>query len=187
VLTVAPIGLFIAARDGRHRATALIAAFVWVYYFALNASYYYWEGGWAYGPRQLMSALPFLALGLGPLWDASRKWMRYGLIAAWIWGAALTLVAVSTNPQPPADLQSPVTELLWPAFRDGDLALNTQKLTDLRPPGGMRDSAVPRASWNLGQLIGLRGHASLLPLGLVWLAGGLLLAYRGRSADGSPS
>ena len=49
-----------------------------VFYLLLNASYFYWEGGWAYGPRQVMPALPFLALGLAPLWDrvAARRRAR---------------------------------------------------------------------------------------------------------------
>ena len=97
-----------------------------MYYVLLNASYFYWEGGWAYGPRQMMAGLPFLALGLAPLWDAWRPAARALLVAGWIWGAALTLVAVSTTPQPPATFKAPVRELLWPAFRDGDLSLNPQ-------------------------------------------------------------
>jgi hypothetical protein len=65
---LAPVGLLIAARDPQRRATALAALSIALYYLVLNASYHYWEGGWAYGPRQIMSAMPFVALGLGPLW-----------------------------------------------------------------------------------------------------------------------
>ena len=50
------------------------------------------------------------------------------LLAGWIWGAAVTLVGVSTTPQPPASFKAPMRELLWPAFRDGDLSLNTADL-----------------------------------------------------------
>jgi hypothetical protein len=34
---------------------------------------------------------------------------------------------------------------------------------------------VPRAAWNLGEIAGLRGHATLVPLALVWIAGGVFL------------
>ena len=144
----------------------------------MNASYYYWEGGWAYGPRQMMPGLPFLALGLAPLWDEWRR-RRLGravLVAGWIWGAALTLIAVSTTPQPPSTFKAPVRELLWPAFRDGDLSLNAQTFVH----GGaeadlLRGHQVPHASWNLGEVAGLHGHASLVPLGVAWIAAAALL------------
>jgi len=172
----APVGLIAAARTGRRRATALAALGIAVYYLALNASYHYWEGGWAYGPRQIMSAMPFVALGLGPLWDVRRAWWRALLGAAFVVGTALTVVAESTNPQPPADIKSPLPDLLWPAFRDGDLSLNTQTMVHGTPPGGARPAAdVPRAAWNLGEIAGLHGLTSLAPLGVVWMAGAITL------------
>jgi hypothetical protein len=179
---IAPLGLLIAARAPRRRATALAALSFAVYYLLLNASYHYWEGGWSYGPRQIMSAMPFVALGLGPLWDLGAVWWRGLLGVAFAWGVALTVVAESTNPQPPAGFDSPVTELLLPAFRDGDFSLNTQSMVHASPPGGPRPAAdVARAAWNLGEIAGLRGHASLAPLAAVWLvAGGLLWTARKR-------
>jgi hypothetical protein len=42
------------------------------------------------------------------------------------------------------------------------------------PPGPLSDlerRGVPRAAWNLGQRAGLSGHASLVPLFVVWIAG----------------
>ncbi len=173
---LAPVGLLSAARDPRRRATALTALFIAVYYVILNASYHYWEGGWAYGPRQIMSAMPFVALGLAPLWDARRLWFRGVLAAAFAWGTALALVAEATNPQPDAAIKSPVTELMWPAFRDGDLSLNSQTVVHSVPPGGQRPGRdVPRAAWNLGEIAGLHGRSSLVPLGVIWIVGAGLL------------
>ncbi len=133
LMAVTPIGLALLATDqvralrrrsrrGRRRSSTSL----------LNASYFYWEGGWAFGPRQVMPALPFLALGLAPLWDGWRPRGRVVLAGAWLWGAALTLVAVSTTPQPPASIMRPVSELMVPAFLEGHLALNTQRFTDYR-------------------------------------------------------
>jgi hypothetical protein len=67
-------------------------------------------------------------------------------------------------------------ELLWPAFRDGDLSLNHQTFVH----GGadanrLRGGTIPHAAWNLGELAGLHGLPSLLPLGAAWTAAGLLL------------
>jgi hypothetical protein len=176
LMAVVPLGLALLWRRG-HRGAALVAAGTGTYYLLLNASYFYWEGGWAFGPRQMTAALPFLALGLAPLWELRQPAARALLAAGWIWGVGLTLVAVSTTPQPPASFKAPVSELLWPAFRDGDLSLNPQTFVHnsadvAHMRGGHGD---PHAAWNLGELAGLRGLPSLLPLALIWAAAAALL------------
>ena len=169
LIGVVPLGLALLARRGR-LAAALAAGAVGVYYLLLNASYFYWEGGWAFGPRQMTAALPFLALGLAPLWDFDRRAGRALLAAAWVWGAAVTLVAVSTTAQPPASFKAPVRELLWPAFRDGDLSLNPQTFVhNSADVEHLRGGGDPHAAWNLGELAGLRGLPSLLPLLVIWI------------------
>ena len=171
LIALTPLGLAILARTPSHRRPVIAAVVVAGFYVLLNASYYYWEGGWAYGPRQFMPALPFLALGLAPLWDLGRRWGRILLSAGWLWGVALTLIAVSTTPQPPAPSQidAPVRELLWPAFKDGDLSLNNQSFIDYRAQADLlRGHPELHAGWNLGELAGLHGLPSLVPLGLVW-------------------
>jgi hypothetical protein len=176
LVAVAPVGLIALAGSRRRRLPALIALGVAVYYFALNASYYYWEGGWSYAPRQVTPALPFLALGLPPLWDRGRAALRAVLVAGFVWGVAATLVAVSTNPQPPSSLKAPMRELLLPAFVDGDLSLNPQTFVHGgAPPDLMRGNRVPHAAWNLGEIAGLRGHASLAPLAAIWIAAAAIL------------
>ena len=177
LMALTPIGLSRLARRGR-MAPALVAGGIGAYYLLLNASYFFWEGGWFYGPRQLSPSLPFLALGLAPLWDLTpvRHGLRTVLVGGLIWGVAVTLVAVSTTPQPPSSVRAPVRELLWPAFRDGDLSLNHQTFVH----GGadasrLRGGTLPHAAWNLGEVAGLHGLPSLLPLVTVWLLAGLLL------------
>ena len=156
LMAAVPLGLALLARKGRP-GPALVAAGIGVYYLLLNASYFYWEGGWAFGPRQMTAALPFLALGLAPLWDLGRPAGRALLLAGWIWGVGVTLVAVSTTPQPPASLKAPVSELLWPAFRDGDLSLNPATFVHNSVDADrLRGGVVPHAAWTLGELAGLR-------------------------------
>jgi hypothetical protein len=175
LMGVVPLGLAMLWRNGR-RGAALVAAGTGVYYLLLNASYFYWEGGWAFGPRQVTAALPFLALGLAPLWALSRPAGRGLLLAGWIWGAGVTLVAVSTDPQPPASIKAPVRELLWPAFRAGDLSLNPQTFVHNSVDADhLRGGGEPHAAWNLGELAGLRGLPSLLPLAVVWVIAGAVL------------
>jgi hypothetical protein len=175
VIALTPIGLWIAARTRGRRLAIVTSAVIAGYYVLLNVSYRYWEGGWFYGPRHLVPGLPFLALGLASLWDYWRRWLRAILVGAWLWGTAVTLVAVSTTVQPPSDIMAPVPELMWPAFREGDLSLNTQSFVDYLPAGEARRDPAHHAGWNLGALMGLRGLASLLPLLALWAVAALLL------------
>lgn len=170
-----PFGLLTLARIPARRRAVVTALAITAFYFLLNASYYYWEGGWAYAPRHVMPTLPFLALGLAPLWDSWSRAGRALLLAAALTGAALTLVAVSTTPQPPSNVRWPTVDLLWPAFKDGDLSLNTQTFVHNSLNGPLRNDLPAHAAWNLGQLAGLHGHASLIPLAAVWVVGGLAL------------
>src|SRR5262249_34484874 len=133
VFALTPIGLSLLARTRRAGRAPWVAMGIALFYVFLNASYAYWDGGWVVGPRHMAPALPFLALGLAPLWDRAKVAGRTFLVAAWTWGLALTLIAVSTTPQPPPAYQRPFTQLLVPAFFEGDLALNTQAFTDLLP------------------------------------------------------
>jgi hypothetical protein len=176
-MALAPIGLVIALRRvPRERQPAIAsAAAIALFYVLLNVSYTYWEGGWFYGPRHLVPGLPFLALGLAPLWDRWRGWLRIVLLGGWVWGAGVNLVAVSTTVQPPSDIKAPLAELMWPAFREGDLSLNTQSFLDYLPTGAVRHDPGHHAGWNLGQLAGLRGLASLLPLAVLWVLAVVLL------------
>jgi hypothetical protein len=178
LLALTPIGLYRLTRRDDHLRPALVGAGIAIFYLALNASYFYWEGGWAFGPRHVMAALPFLALGLAPLWDGWPAIGRASLMAGWVWGVAITLMGVSTTPQPPASIERPVSQLMMPAFRAGELALNTQRFTDFRADQGAIERFYgPRAGWNLGMKMGLNGRASLVPLGLVWcVVGGWLMA-----------
>jgi hypothetical protein len=53
----------------------------------VNASYIYWDGGSSIGPRHSVPAMPFLALGLAPLWAGLTR-LRGRIVA-------VTLLAVS--------------------------------------------------------------------------------------------
>jgi hypothetical protein len=175
-LIVAPIGLALL----KQKTAALFAAAIAAFYILLNASYAYWEGGWSYGPRHASPAIPFLCLGLAALWAASPRIGRWILAALTTYGVAVTLVAVSTMPLPPNNIRRPVAELLWPAFRDGDLSLNTQTMASGSVNPDFRAHTEPKASFNVGMKAGLSGRASLLPLALVWIGCGAALSARVR-------
>jgi hypothetical protein len=172
----APIGWLLLARAPERRRPVIVAGLVTGFYVLLNLSYKYWEGGWFYGPRHLTPGLPFLALGLAPLWD---RWSRAGrvlLAACWLWGAAVTLVAVSTSPQPPSNVEAPLADLLWPAFREGDLSLNNQTFVHHNAdPDHLRHNPLNHAAWNLGEVMKLHGLYSLVPLAVAWVIAAMLL------------
>ena len=99
------------------------------------------------------------------------------LIAA---GVGQSLVAVATTPQPPGGASAPadpMRQLLWPAFVSGDFPIGWQTVLEYRAPAApmseLERLGIPRASWNLGQLAGLRGHLSLVPLWLAWAVAAL--------------
>lgn len=182
VLAVAPVGLaLMMRRPGRSRMAAIGASIIAVYYILLNASYVYWEGGWSYGPRHASPGIPFLCIGLAALWSVSPRIVRAALAAAGAYGVAITLIAVSTMPLPPNNLRHPVAELLWPAFRDGDLSLNTQTFVSGGANPDFRAHSEPKAAFNLGMKLGLDGHASLVPLALLWIGCGAALSARARA------
>lgn len=176
VLIVTPVGLALLAMERNTRPAALTAAFISTYYVLLNAGYFYWDGGWSYGPRHMSAALPFLCLGLVPAWRWLHGAGRAALGALAAYGAALSLIAVATTAQPPNEFGRPMWQFLWPSFRHWKLSLNTQDFT----VGGalVRDmlAHAHHAAWNVGQRwFGLSDEASLVPLAVVYAA--ILIAF----------
>jgi hypothetical protein len=72
-------------------------------------------------------------------------------------------------PLPPNNIRRPVAELLWPAFVDGDLSLNTQTFVAGAANPDFRAHTEPKAAFNLGMKMGLTGLGSLAPLMLLWI------------------
>ncbi len=184
LLILAPVGYWIWWRRGGDRKALIVAAVLPVYYFLLNASYFYWEGGWSYGPRQIAPSLPFLALGLAALWAALRRTGRLVVGALCGLSIAITLIGVSTTPQPPSIFMRPFAELWWPAFIDGDLSLNHTSF-DMATwnPSLVRHHPEAHRAWNIGERLGLHGLPSLAPLLALWAVAGWGL----RRVDAPPS
>jgi hypothetical protein len=174
ILALAPLGWFFWARDrAADRVALCVAIVIPLYYLWLNSSYFYWEGGWSYGPRHMAPALPFLALALAPLWTLGSRPLRIGLGLIGVVSVALTLIGVSVTPQPPYSYDSPFAQLWWPAFKAGDLSVNHTSF-DMATynPLLVRDHPEAHQAWNLGELAGLQGLKSLLPLVAMWAVAG---------------
>jgi hypothetical protein len=173
VVAAAPIGLYLLAKKRELWATVAVAALIPAYYLLVNAGYATWDGGWTYGPRFLAPAIPFLCFPLAFVWTRARVLLRLPLVALVLWGGALSLVAESTTVQPPDYYKEPVTQLLWPSFRDSRFSLNTLTFDEYGnegPPLLSVEDGNDRAAWNVGERLGIAGHASLVPLFLLWAA-----------------
>jgi hypothetical protein len=169
-LSLALPGTLILWRRARGEVIACVA--IVVLSVALNMSLLDWEGGWAMGARHLITALPFLAIlaagVLAPSSAAGVSTRTRSILFAMFAGAAsfafgLMLVGTAVKPEVPYATLRPFGEFLLPAFSHGALSVNTQSMDSADP-----DENGPRTAWNLGQVLGLDGLPSLLPL-LIWL------------------
>jgi hypothetical protein len=163
VLIAAPFGLRALWRSG-FRLPAAATAAIAIYYWLFNAAFPAWHGGWSYGPRYMAAGIPLLAVGLAPIWDAASHKRRKVLMALACVSALFTLTAVSTSVQPVEGVKFPLIQVCIPSFLRGNLALDRGTFLD---PVGAQPGPIG-GSFNLGQLVGLRGLASLIPLLVVW-------------------
>jgi hypothetical protein len=178
VVLAAPFGLRLLWKQPGTYAAAVAATAIATYYFLFHASFSSWPAGWSYGPRYLSPGLPLLCLGLAPLWDCARTAWRIVLGALAAAGVALTLMAVSVSAQPPDEFHCPVRQFYWPSFWAGRFSLN---LGAVLIPAEQGTTQV-HGAFNLGQLAGLHGLASLIPLFAVWAFAVVLWAVINRAS-----
>ena len=126
------------------RKVALAGAAIVAFYLLLNAGYYMWDGGAAFGPRHCVPMLPFLALGLAPaLRAAPRLFAGLALLSA-----AVMVLGAAAGPEAPQH-GDPIWGHAWPRVRDAA-------------------AGTYLGSTNLGLLLGLPGAWSLAPLVALW-------------------
>ena len=176
VLLAAPVGLWWLRKQKRFSTPALAAAAIVVYYFLFHASFYWWKAGLAFGPRYAGAAIPLLCLGLAVSWDrASIRW-RGVLVALALVSIALSLMVVSTTSELAMQDSCPIGHSTWPEFWSGHMALNRDSMLTAAEAG------AGYGAFNLGQMLGLRGLASLIPLVALWIAGAVVYCRVRREA-----
>ena len=153
-------GLWLLGR--RFRGPALAAGAIATYYLLFNASFYWWKAGLAFGPRYAGACLPLLCLGLGIAWTRASSGWRWVLIALACCGVFVTVMVVSTSSQLAMQDSCPILHSSWPAFWAGDVASNRESMLMAIEAGG------GYGAFNLGQMIGLHGISSLIPLLAMW-------------------
>jgi hypothetical protein len=86
-------------------------------------------------------------------------------------------MVVSTTSQLSMQDSCPLVHTVWPAFWSGQVAVNRDSMLTVGEAGG------EYGAFNLGQLMGLRGLASLLPLFVIWGVGVVGWWRIGRGTD----
>jgi hypothetical protein len=162
VLLAAPFGLWKLGKKRRFSVPALVAGSIVAYYLLFNASFYWWKAGLTFGPRYAGAAIPMLCLGLAVAWEGMAPAWRRVLLALASCSVVLTLIVVSTTSQLAMQDRCPLVHSTWPAFWSGRMAMNRESMLTLAEARG------GYGAFNLGQLMGLRGLGSLIPLLVIW-------------------
>jgi len=154
IFTIAIVGLMSLIRERATRAVGVWSVLIVVYFFAMNASYYYWDGGSSLGPRHCIPALPFLALGLAAAFDACKRtrWLSIAFLSLLVFSILVQIFFVSERP--------------LPSF--GTVIVQFLDVMNLFVHGEVH-------SQNAGNLLGLTEIWSLLPLALICVFLGRLI------------
>lgn len=163
VMLAAPFGLWALWKCGSRAAVATAFA-VAAYYFLFNASFYWWKAGLTFGPRYAGAAIPLLCLGLAPCWQRATPAWRRVLIVLAADSILMALMVISTTSQLSMQDNCPMMHSVWPSFWAGKMAMNRDSMLTVAEAG----SRGNYGAFNLGQLLGLQGLASLIPLLGVW-------------------
>lgn len=183
VLAGAAVGLWWLWKQAGQRAAAATAAAIVAYYFLFNASFYWWKAGLTFGPRYAGASIPLLCIGLAVAWQRATRAWRGVMIGLALWGVMMALMVISTSSQLSMQDSCPIVHASWPEFWAGHVALNRESMLTVAEAGtGGRYGA-----FNLGELLGLRGLASLIPLLAVWSVMALLWWRMLRSSGTSKS
>ena len=147
VLLAGAAGLAVMVRRRDTRAFGGLAVSVIVAVLLVNASYFYWDGGGSMGPRHSLPAVPFLALGLAPLWMVLRAgWQRWAATALLAASMLLNLAIAATDVIAPEQLPFPLAELTWPLLRNGAFTTMPGEWWGVSPGWGLAmylDVALP--------------------------------------------
>jgi hypothetical protein len=133
------------------------------------------------GPRYLIPAIPFLAVGAMGLVQAcpagsARRALAWAGGAAAVVSAALMLMGTAVRPDVPLTIARPFGQFLIPSFVHGRVARSNHPIDGDGVSG-------QRAAWNVGHGLGLEGLPTLLPLA-AWVGlWGRMLARAVRDED----
>lgn len=128
VLLLGIVGLATWARDPERRAEAWTMIAIALTFLLFVSTFNGWHGGWGVGPRYLVPAVPFLAVGAAV---GFARWPRLGAVLAAA-STASALLVTAVDVQPPVAVadhatlpglaqwrHDPVSDYAWPLFAHG--------------------------------------------------------------------
>jgi hypothetical protein len=183
VLVAATVGLWWLWKEKADRAAAIAAVAIVSYYFLFNASFYWWKAGLSFGPRYAGASVPLLCIGLPVVWTRATPGWRRVLVGLALFSVFVALMVVSTTSQLSMQDRCPMVRTTWSAFWSGHVAVNRVSMLRVGDSG----ADVEYGAFNLGQLMGLRGLASLIPLFAVWGIAAVVWVRMRRSSSPSES
>lgn len=182
VLLIALAGLWFMRRrdDLRHERIAVIA--VPLLLLLAIAGFNFWHGGWSFGPRYLLPAIPLLGIPMMLAAGRARPlWVVLGALSF-----IFNFAAAAVNPTPAESYRDPLRQELLPVLvlgRFPDATLRELGWEQIGPAD--RKVARSTAAANLGEVVfGKGSRASILPA-LAWIAAGssVLIAFARRRAS----
>jgi len=157
-------GIFYFGRVKGKKGLLITLWLLVIIYFFLNTIYPYWYGGRALGPRHAMEMLPYLCI------LAFFFMVRFPRFTLLLMAVSIFFMLAATSVRPEEYATHPFRGLYFPNFLSGNLSINTERTFQSA-------AFLPRLnSFNLGELLGLRGQFSLLPLYIIWLIGGFIMS-----------
>lgn len=94
ILLVGLIGLAQLAGRRRTREAGVVGLVVFGAFVAVQGGWFSVTAGASPGPRYVVAAIPFVAVGVAAAW----RWSRAAVLVAAIWGAIPMLLSIATNP-----------------------------------------------------------------------------------------
>jgi hypothetical protein len=165
-LLLAVPGVWALARSRAHRAEAALVVAAFAAMLGLNAALHTWQGGWTMGARYLIPVVPLLAFAAAFATGRAARIAAAVLVPV---SALFMLAGAAVMPEVPAFVLRPLRDFLLPWFVSGRLSV-------ANPDG---------SAFNLGEVLGLHGLWSLLPLLVIWAAGAALLVRLARPGGGA--
>jgi hypothetical protein len=115
ILILVPWGIWLGLRStvrggSGYRPEMLLCLAVILYYFLLNASYFYWSGGASVGPRHTMPAVFFMALPLLWVWTSLEGRARYVLRGLFALSLFFSLASAAMTMTVPSGMRFPLKD-----------------------------------------------------------------------------
>lgn len=120
VLFFSLIGLWLGIIRPNHRLPVAFAGLIIIYFMLYNASYYYWDGGFSFGPRHVSPAIGFMAFALIFVWTSSSVVLKRVTAIALGVSIGIAFLAAATNMTPMAEAKFPLVHVAIHDFFSGE-------------------------------------------------------------------